>query len=108
MRVVRYIELSVVLDSECLKLQPEITNSLSALVCVDTQHFSSLFGFFFWCVLNKLIKARQIWWQTGCNKKNIKTKRAQLERKEVRKVDRTMLLFSHSVFKCFRISVNRV
>lgn len=55
-RVVRYMALSVVLDSERLKLQPEMTNSLSALVYVDAQRFSSpLCWILLWCLLNELI-----------------------------------------------------
>lgn len=70
-RVCRYITLSMVLDLEHLKLQPEITNSLSAVVYVDTQRFSSpLCWILLWCLLNELIRARQIWEQTGCNKKS--------------------------------------
>lgn len=115
-RVVRYIALSVVLDLELLKLQPEITNSLSALVYVDTQSFSSpLRWILLWCLLNELIRARQIWEQTGCNKTSafwIKLRGAQLERKEGRRMDQTSLFFPpHSVFLChcvsFRINVNR-
>lgn len=115
MRVVRYITLSMVLDLERLKLQPEITNALSALVYVDTQHFSSpLHWILLWCLLNKLIRARQIWEQTGCNKKRvhsgIKLRGSSWKGKKWEEWIR-QVFFSHSAFlyhhACFRINVKR-